>query len=144
MEQHQRSAEGSLTSLYSHTNQTLLQPVPEGAAIERTDTTTMMGTLLPETDTAPETLTSSTLRLGASSPHVTALGKADTSSSIHLNGGGPLTSAPLRATTIGTVVVRCGPIQLVIALLQVRTFKSIVLFSFFKLFHSNLIRSRSI
>uniref|UniRef100_A0A0K8VIE6 Uncharacterized protein n=1 Tax=Bactrocera latifrons TaxID=174628 RepID=A0A0K8VIE6_BACLA len=26
----------------------------------------------------------------------------------------------LRATTIGTVVVRCGPIQLVIALLQVR------------------------
>lgn len=29
------------------------------------------------------------------------------------------TAAPLRATTIGTVVVRCGPVQLVIALLQV-------------------------
>ncbi|XP_043070164.1 uncharacterized protein [Drosophila bipectinata] len=28
------------------------------------------------------------------------------------------TTAPLRATTIGTVVVRCGPVQLVIALLQ--------------------------
>lgn len=51
----------------------------------------------------------------------------------HVGGGGQLmqqisqndsigsatSSQGLRATTIGTVVVRCGPIQLVIALLQV-------------------------
>lgn len=33
--------------------------------------------------------------------------------------GSGTSSQGLRATTIGTVVVRCGPIQLVIALLQV-------------------------
>ncbi|XP_046812024.1 uncharacterized protein LOC124421214 [Lucilia cuprina] len=36
-----------------------------------------------------------------------------------LGSGVSTTSQSLRATTIGTVVVRCGPIQLVIALLQV-------------------------
>lgn len=120
MEQHQRPSEGSMTSLYSHTNQTLLQSVPESAAIERNDTTKIMGTQASETDAAPDTVTGSALRFGASLPHVSGLGKAETSSSIHLNGDGPISSAPLRATTIGTVVVRCGPIQLVIALLQVR------------------------
>ncbi|EDX08907.1 GD13412 [Drosophila simulans] len=37
-------------------------------------------------------------------------------------------SSSLRATTIGTVVVRCGPIQLVIALLQVKHLKHHPLF----------------
>lgn len=36
-----------------------------------------------------------------------------------LGSGASSTSHSVRATTIGTVVVRCGPIQLVIALLQV-------------------------
>ena len=43
------------------------------------------------------------------------------------SGGSNASHSGLRATTIGTVVVRCGPIQLVIALLQV----SFVLFFYF-------------
>lgn len=35
------------------------------------------------------------------------------------SGASTTSQSGLRATTIGTVVVRCGPIQLVIALLQV-------------------------
>lgn len=46
-----------------------------------------------------------------------------TVNSVASTGAGSATSSGgLRATTIGTVVVRCGPIQLVIALLQVSVF----------------------
>lgn len=53
---------------------------------------------------------------GSNSTNATARHASELSLCSGEGGGG----GGLRATTIGSVVVRCGPIQLVIALLQVR------------------------
>lgn len=116
MEQHQRSLEGSLTSLCTKANQILVEPL-EGAIVERNDSATIVDTIVPESVVLSGTATKSTTQMGTSSMQSNEL-KASATSNNHLNG--EMGAGPLRATTIGTVVVRCGPIQLVIALLQVR------------------------
>lgn len=73
---------------------------------------------------------------GSNSTNATARHASELSLCSGEGGGG---GGGLRATTIGTVVVRCGPIQLVVALLQVRV--DLFYFIFHIIHKSNKIRT---
>uniref|UniRef100_A0A1I8PYP7 Uncharacterized protein n=1 Tax=Stomoxys calcitrans TaxID=35570 RepID=A0A1I8PYP7_STOCA len=109
MERH-RTLDSSMSSLYSGSNVSRtpsrqLEPAAAGGAYHH----------YPPSSTAPSP-TPSGQGGGGGTQLMPQISQNDSIAS-------GTSSQGLRATTIGTVVVRCGPIQLVIALLQVSCFR---------------------